>query len=501
MFTACRNDSNVASKKHALFQLMPASQTGIHFNNVVHDSANFNIFNFRNFYNGGGVAIGDVNGDGLDDIYTCGAKGQSGALWLQKADGHFTIADSAVFAVDNACEDVDALFFDADGDKDMDLYVASGGNEAWGKVPVLLDRLYLNDGIGNFVKSIDALPPIYQNKATVCAADIDRDGDADLFIGASADALAYGTPQSSYILINNGKGKFTAEHKNSALLQQPGIVTAATFADINKDGWQDLIIAGEWMPVTLIINNHSSLNQKITIGASGLWQTIKIVDIDGDGNMDILAGNYGLNSKLHASKDAPLKLYVKDFDNNGTLDQLLTYSSNGKEHTFLGKEELERQLPYIRKNFLFYSSFAGKTTQDVFGEQLNNASVLQAQTLSSGIYKNDGKGNFSFEVLPDEMQAAPVFSFMPDDINDDGYTDVISGGNFYGVLPYEGRYDASWGDVLVNNKNKAYSWLSPVSSGWLIRGEVRDIKKLKTANGYLYIVARNNDSLLFMKRD
>ena len=472
-----------------------------------HQEDDFTDFNQQYFIphelstKGPKLAVGDVNGDGLDDIYTCGAKGQSGALWLQKSDGHFAITDTVVFKVDKTCEDVDALFFDADGDKDLDLYVASGGNEAWGNAPVLLDRLYLNNGKGHFTKSIHALPPIYQDKATVRAADIDNDGDTDLFIGASANALAYGIPPASYILLNDGKGNFTIANNNNTLLQHLGIVTSATFTDVNGDGWQDLVVAGEWMPVTLFINHHGSFDQKRTIGASGLWQTIQAADIDGDGDVDILAGNYGLNSKLHASEAAPLKLYVKDIDNNGTLDQLLTYSHNGKEYTFLGKEELEKQLPYLRKNFLLYSSFAGKTVQEVFGGQLNNALVLQAQTLSSGIYKNDGKGNFSFEALPDQMQTAPIFSLMPDDINGDGYTDVISGGNFYGVLPYEGRYDASWGDVLLNNKNKSYYWLSPVSSGWFIRGEVRDIQKVKTAHGYLYAVARNNDSLLFMKRE
>jgi hypothetical protein len=446
------------------------------------------------------LAVGDVNGDNLDDMYTCGAKGQSGSLWLQTKDGHFTMQDTAVFVADKMCEDVDALFFDADGDKDLDLYVVSGGNESYNDSPLLLDRLYINDGKGHFVKSVNALPPVYQNKSAIGAADIDHDGDMDLFVGVSANALAYGIPPSSYMLQNDGKGRFTIAN-HTELLQHLGTVTAATFTDVNEDGWQDLIVGGEWMPVTVFINNHGAFNQRHAIGASGLWQTIMATDIDGDGDIDILAGNYGLNSKLHASEDAPLRLYVKDFDSNGTLDQLLTYTSNGKEYSFLGKEELEKQLPYIRKNFLLYSSFAGKSVQEVFGDQLNNALVLQAQTLNSVIYKNDGKGNFSFEVLPPAVQAAPMFAFMPDDVNGDGYMDIISGGNFHGVLPYEGRYDASWGDISLNNTNRSYSWLSPVNSGWLVRGEVRDIKKLKTANSYLYVVARNNDSLLFFEKE
>ena len=190
-----------------------------------------------------------------------------------------------------------------------------------------------------------------------------------------------------------------------------------------------------------------------------------------------------MNSKLHASEKEPLKLYVKDIDSNGTMDQLLTYTTNNKEYTFLGKEEIEKQLPSIRKTFLMYSDFAGKTVQEIFGNKLDDALVLNAQTLANGIFINDGKGNFTFNPLPAETQTAPVFAYLVDDVNNDGLKDIITGGNFYGVLPYEGRYDANWGDILINKKDH-YEWLSPVKSGWLTRDEIRDIKKIKTAKGY-----------------
>ncbi len=444
------------------------------------------------------LAVGDINGDGLDDFYACGAKGQAGSLFIQTGDGHFTSTDTIVFDADKGCEDVDALFFDADGDGDKDLYVVSGGNEAFGNSPLLLDRLYINDGKGRFIKSTDALPPLFANKSCITTADIDGDGDMDLFVGVRADALAYGVPQTSYVLLNNGKGKFTITNTKAAL-QNIGMVTSAAFADVNKDGWADLIVAGEWMPVTIFINDKGTFEKGKAITPPGLWQTLTISDINGDGNLDILAGNWGLNSKLKGSEKAPLKLYVKDFDNNGSVDQLLTYTVHNKEYTFLGKEELEKQLPLIRKNFLLYSSFAGKTVGEIFGDQLNHAMVLQAQTLSSGVCINDGKDNFSFQPLPHEAQEAPVYSLLAEDVNGDGKKDIISGGNFYGVSPYEGRYDANWGDILINAKNKDFQWQSPQQSGWLMRGEVRDIKKIKTAKGYLYVVARNNDSLLFFK--
>jgi hypothetical protein len=444
------------------------------------------------------IAVGDVNKDGLDDMYLCGAKNQPGALFMQKKDGHFAQSTNACFKNDSAFEDVNAIFFDADNDGDEDLYVCSGGNEFAEKNPLLLDRLYINDGKGNFVKDDKRLPKIYQNKSAVCVADVDHDGDMDLFVGVSADALNYGIPQTSYLLLNDGKGNFSIADELNNPFKNIGMVISATFADVNKDGWQDLIVTGEWMPVSVYMNDHGKFKLKNENGLTGLWQNVTLSDVNNDGNIDIVAGNYGLNSKLHATDTTPLKLYVKDFDGNGILDQILTYTINGKEYTFLGKEELEKQMPAIRKVFLMYKDFAGKTAQEIFGNRLNSALVLQAKILASGIFINDGKGNFQFQSLPLEMQTAPAFAYMIDDINHDGLEDIIQGGNFYGVLPYEGRYDANWGDILINKKNY-YDYMSPVKTGWLTRGEVRDIKKIKTAKGDVYVVARNNDGLLFFQ--
>jgi hypothetical protein len=444
------------------------------------------------------LAVGDATNDGLDDFYACGAKGQPGALFIQTKEGHFIQSMNVCFDADRNNEDADALFFDADNDGDLDLYVCSGGNEVAGNNTLLQDRLYINDGKGNFSKSVNQIPSIDQNKSVVCTADIDHDGDMDLFVGVRADAFAYGLPQTSFILVNDGKGYFSLMNNALNPFKNIGMVTSAVFADINKDGWPDLIVAGEWMPVSIFINDHVKFIQQKNNELTGLWQSLAISDVNGDGNVDILAGNYGWNSKLHADKNANLKLYLKDFDNNGMYDQILTYTVQGKEYSFLGKEQLEKQLPSIRKRFLKYSDFAGKTVQEVFGNQLDNALSLNAQTLASGIFVNDGKGNFSFNPFPWEVQESPLFSFLTEDVDQDGLTDIITGGNLYGVLPYEGKYDANWGDILLN-KNTKYQWISPVNSGWLVRGETRDIKKIKTAKDTLYIVARNNNSLLFFR--
>ena len=439
------------------------------------------------------VAVADVNGDGLDDIYVCGARFQPGALFTQTADGHFIQSNVAAFKQDSLCEDVDALFFDANNDGHPDLYVVSGGNEYVGNAPQLADRLYINDGHGNFNKSA-GLPALFENKSAVCAADIDHDGDMDLFVGGRAVAGAYGVTPDSYILLNDGKGNFSIAGDNIAPgLKNIGMVTSASFADINKDGLPDLIVAGEFMPVTVFINEKGKLvKQQTPAAAAGLWQSIYTTDVDGDGNVDIVGGNYGTNSKLHASKDDPLRMYVKDMDNNGRVDQLLTYSINGKEYTFLNKDDIERQLPVIKKSFLRYNDFAGKTVQEAFGSLLDGAQVLTAETLQSVLLKNDGKGNFTANALPQEIQESPVFAWF------NSGSGLLSGGNLYGVLPYEGRYDASWGNCLLPVAGNNYKWLSPVSSGFMVRGEIRDIKPIKLA-GYqhAFVVGINNASLKF----
>lgn len=442
------------------------------------------------------VAVGDVNGDGLDDIYVCGAKFQAGSLFLQAANGHFAALNEPAFKQDSLYEDVDAIFFDANKDGHPDLYVVSGGNEYGGNAPQLNDRLYMNDGRGNFTRS-GGLPAMFENKSVVCAADIDHDGDTDLFVGGRAMPGAYGITPDCYLLLNDGKGNFTVDTRITAGLQKAGMITSAAFADVNKDGWQDLIIAGEWMPITVFTNDKGTFGKKTPVAGTGLWQSIYVTDIDGDGNDDIIAGNYGINSKLHASKEDPLRLYVKDIDNNSRVDQLLTYSVQGKEYTFLNKDEIERQVPSIKKTYLKYTDFAGKTVQETFGSLLQGASVLEANTLQSAILKNDGKGNFSITNLPFPAQESPVFAWMQTGAKNSNTPDLISGGNLYGIAPYEGRYDASFGNTLVI-KGDNLQWVSPVASGFYVRGEIRDIKPIKLAgHARAFVVGVNNAPLKF----
>lgn len=442
------------------------------------------------------MAVADVNKDGLDDFFVCGAAGIPGKLFIQTVSGQFneqslSITDKILFT-----EEVDAVFFDANNDGHQDLYVVSGGNEYLDGNPALRDNLYINDGKGKFTQDKNALPQLAVNKSCVAVADIDQDGDADVFVGGLSNAKHYGEPQTSYLLLNNGKGIFSRADSSIARLTGIGMVTAAAFTDVNKDGWHDLIVTGEWMPVKIFINKQGTFTSTDLPQTTGLWQTVSAQDVNADGFIDLLAGNWGHNTKLHAGKNGPVKLYVKDFDNNGSVEQFMCYTVNGKEYTFLAKDELERSLPVLKKAYVTYSEVAGETVQYMLYDLFKDYLELKAETLSSSCFINDGKGNFTRMDLPEELQLAPVMAFAPAGTGTE--SSFIAAGNFYGVIPYEGRYDALLPTVFsFGPQTKSWKNYSNIPA---FMGEARDIKWLRTTGGNkIMAIAGNNQPIQFYK--
>jgi enediyne biosynthesis protein E4 len=442
------------------------------------------------------LAVADVNNDGLDDFYVCGAKFQPGVLMIQQTNGTFAKSDTAFFGRFDIAEETDAVFFDANGDTFQDLMIVSGGNEKLDNPLALVEKLFLNDGKGKFRLTDQPISTVYENKSCIAVADVDKDGDTDVFVGTLADPLKYGVATTSYLYSNDGKANFTKAESSIIQLVSLGIVTAASFIDIDNDGWKDLAVSGEWMPVKIFKNNKGKFTPVDIPGSTGLWQSIHVADVNGDGFTDILAGNWGLNNKFSAGKTGPLKLYAKDFDNNGTTEQIISYNIAGKEYPFFAKDELERALPVLKKAYVTYSEVAGQTVQYMFYDLFKDYLELKAEVLASSCFMNDGKGNFTRVNLPDELQMAPIFSLAPVAVGaTNGY---MAAGNFYGVTPYEGRYDALQPSFFsFNAKKKTLQYESLQAS---FAGEVRDIKWVNRANGEkMMIVARNNQPLTFFK--
>ncbi len=442
------------------------------------------------------VTVADVNGDGLEDIYVCGAKYQPGQLFVQTNQSSFVQLTQTAFTNDSLFEDTDALFFDADYDKDMDLYVVSGGNELFGRQEYLKDRLYINDGRGNFIRST-TLPDLYENKSCVRAADFDKDGDMDLFVGGRANARMYGYIPASVVLQNDGKGNFSeVTEKIAQGVMNAGMVTDACWTDIDKDGWQDLIVVGEWMPVTVFKNNKGRLVKQVRSelkNSSGWWNCMYATDFDNDGDEDFLLGNWGTNTKLNTTFENPLKMFIADWDKNNEIDPILAIHKNGNYYSFIGKDNLERRLPYLKKEFLKYESIAGKTVQEVFGkEETAKAKQLEAATLHSSLLRNEN-GKLILEPLPPFLQKAPIFAFSS--FNTGKQKQYMAAGNFYETIPYEGRYDGMLPLVFEwHGKDIA-------QVGCLLQpGPVRDVKTITLKNGEkLSLLVRNNGRISVVK--
>lgn len=451
------------------------------------------------------IAVADVNGDGLDDMFLGGAKGQPGALLIQRADGRFTRSNSGLFQADSVSEDVGAVFFDADGDGDQDLYVVSGGSEFSDNSPALEDRLYLNDGRDTFHKATANLPPLYLSGSRVVAADYDGDGDQDLFVGGRVVPWRYGFDPQSVLLQNDGHGRFTdVTERLAPELAHVGLVTDAAWTDVDGDGRRDLVVVGEWMPITVFHNaGGGRLVRQATPGldqSQGWWNRIVAADLTGDGRVDLLVGNLGENTRFQASPAEPVTMYVKDFDHNGRVEQIVSIFHDGKSYPIAMRDELLDVLPSLRTRYVRYADYARQTVTDIFpAPELAGAILKRAITFATSLARNNGDGSFTLVPLPVQAQLAPVYGVLATDVDLDGKSDLLLAGNFDGVQPEIGRMSASYGLFLRGDGTGHFTPVEAAQGGFVVPGQARDIGRVRTRHGVLYVVARNNDRPLVFR--
>jgi hypothetical protein len=460
------------------------------------------------------MVVGDVNRDGLEDLFIGGGQKQAGSVFIQNNRGKFILKPQPALDEDAACEDTAAALFDIDGDRDLDLMVGGGGEQYLDRRILL--RLYINNGKGVFAKVTekDRLQKFYVNASCIAPADVDNDKDMDVFIGGGVVTGRYGLNSDSFILINDGKGNFKETPSIFEGNKRPlGIVQAAAWTDTDGDNYPELMIAGEWMPLEFWKNHEGVLNLERQDDNFGWWNALIATDMDGDSDKDFVAGNFGWNSRLqipvndstHLRKSNIdyIGMQVSDLDANSSLDQVLTYRSNGVRYPVLSRDQLVRQVPSMKKKYLKYSDFARATADDIVK---NTRATEKKVTTFSSLYLATGPdaNTVSVTELPAEAQAFPVYAIQAIDLDGDGLKDLLLGGNLYAVQPELWRHDAGYGLVLLASKTaggQKFTAVPPARSGFVVKGEIRSIQTLTTATReQLILVARNNDSLMVFKK-
>ena len=444
---------------------------------------------------------GDVNKDKLEDFILLGAAGDPDKLYLQKADGSFSFKTTAAFnKLPATFESTCGALFDIDKDGDLDLLIGSGGNEVQMDKRNFIIRSYANDGSGNFSIAPTLAPPVVGNFSTLQISDIDKEGDMDVFLGARNVPGNYGLRPRSFLLVNEGGAwKDIA----STELANVGMVTDASWNDVDADGDDDLIVVGDWMAIHIFKNEAGSLSKAITIPhSSGWWNRIKAADLDGDGDMDFVLGNWGLNTKFKASVDQPLTMFVNDFDQNGKSEFIINWypPADTSSYPFATKPELTAQLPGLKKQILKYADYSNKTFESLFSTEMRNKTLsYEADYLQTAILWNNA-GQFVLQALPVEAQFSPTFGIVADDLDEDGKIDIWLGGNFYALKPQVGRHNASRGVFLKNVGNQSFAYIAPAKAGINVAGEVRDATVIQAKGRKQLLVARNNASLLVFKK-
>ncbi len=452
------------------------------------------------------ISVGDVNGDGLEDFFIGNAAGASWQLYIQVTEGNF-IAQEEPCTEDKSYEDIGSVLFDADGDNDLDLYVVSGGYEFPKNSQKYTDRLYINNGKGIFLKNTNALPSITSSGSCVEAIDFDNDGDLDLFVGGRQIPGEYPFPANSYILENNSKNnniKFEDVTASIAPdLLKSGMVTSAFCSDIDNDNWTDIVIAGEWMPICYLKNNNGKFEKTEMEGTRGWWFSLNGADFDNDGDIDIIAGNLGLNHRYKANIEYTFDVYAGDFNNNGNSDVVLSYFQNGKQYPLRGRKCFVKQNPWIESKFPTYESFGEATVSEIYTKKvLNNSLHLKSETFASCYFENTGNGNFKLHKLPNEAQLSSINGIIIDDFNNDGHLDILAAGNLYNTEIVTPRNDGSVGVYLTGNGKGSFEVVPARLSGFLAPYDVKALSLIRIGNHYEnrhILVGNNNNKLQVFK--
>jgi len=480
--------------------------------NFVHDEQDYIDFNVQPLLPhklsqfGPGLAVADVNGDGLDDFYVSGSLNRKGTFFVQQADGSFTEKDLLPEQGEERYEELGSLFFDADGDGDSDLYLVSGGYELEKGSAGYQDRLFLNEG-GQFVLAENALPEFINSGGCVKAADFDRDGDLDIFVGGRVEPQTYPKPVSSYLLRNdteNGEVQFTLAEDAAPGLEEIGLVCEAIWTDFDNDDWMDLVVVGEWMPVQFFKNDNGTLSRQATAleELKGFWNSVVGADFDKDGDTDYIAGNLGLNTLNKPSKEQTISIFAKDFDGNEGYDAVPTAyfpdrQGVEREYPYFNRLDVEKQIVFVKDKFPYHKDFGVATIDDVLSpEQQEGALVLRANYSKTSYIENKGDGTFEVHPLPIEAQLAPIFGMLAEDYNQDGHLDVLLTGNDFSTEIAKGRYDALNGLLLLGDGMGNFKAVDLARAGFFVPGDGKSLVQLQGAAGQSLVVAsQNRDSL------